>query len=77
MSFLLSQVFEASKTTNYRFNAMETSSKCEVYQGSANLQNGIYARRIRKNHGIPEIPGTRILVPEIPGFLTPICLWNL
>ena len=77
MSFLLSQVFEASKTTNYRFNAMATQSKCEVCQGFANLQNGMYARRIRKNHGIPEIPGTRILVPEIPGFLTPICLWNL
>ena len=55
---------------------MATQSKCEVCQGFANLQNGMYARRIRKNHGIPEIPGTRILVPEIPGFLTAICLWN-
>ena len=66
MSFILSQDFEASKSTIYRFNAMETQSKCEVHQGFANLQNGIYARRVRKNHGIP----------ERQGFLTQICLWN-
>ena len=67
MNFLLSQVFEASKTTNCRLNAMETQSKCEVHQGFANLQNGIHARRVRKYHGIP----------EMQGFLTQICLCNL
>ena len=67
MSFLSSQDFEASETTNYRFNAMETKSKGEVHQGLANLQNGIYARRVRKNHRIP----------EVQGFLSQICLWDL
>ena len=46
---------------------METKSKGEVHQGLANLQNGIYARRVRKNHRIP----------EVQGFLSQICLWDL